>query len=118
MGDNLVKLAEQGAAAILALSFLVALLMGGYFVFRLLPKLHGQAMNAFSSLTVAVTANTDEQRKARHADSVVAEQRHAEVMTTLTEIRRDFLSDDPERTAEHKPVPIEHRRPQHREAHA
>lgn len=111
MSDNLVKLAEQGPAAILALCFLLALLMGGYFLFRLLPKFHGQAMTAFTELTSAVTANTNEQREARKTDSEAAEQRHTEVMTALTEIRRDFLSYDA--AEEHKTNP--RRQPQHRE---
>lgn len=121
MGE-LVRLGELGTSTVLALALLIGLLMVGLFCFRVVPMLHRQAMKAFGDVTTAINTGTEEHRQARKADSVIAEQRHEEIMVTLAEIRRDFLSEDsapnldPNATAEHRPISIEIRRPQ--EVHA
>lgn len=118
MFDNLVKLGELGATTILALVLLVGILLvayfGYYFMFRLLPKLHSEAMAEVRGMRTEVAANLAEQKN----DRFIAEQRHEEVMLKLQEMHRDFLSNSD--TGEHKPVVGDkrtfHSRPQ--EAHA
>lgn len=132
MGDNLVKLGEQGVVVVVLLCLLVFVILVAYAVVRLLPKLHGQAMAVLNSAVVEIRNGITEARESRRSDSTVFRQRHEEIMAGIGELRH-FLShpddsdsstsaasfeDDPNKTSEHKPLVIDKRTNRPMEAHA
>ena len=91
--ETLTKIAEMGPTTVIALVLLVFMLLVVYLIVFLFPRCHRQAMDAFANLTQAINASTQEHRQSRHEDRHVAEVRHAEVLTKLEAIHKDFLSD-------------------------
>lgn len=102
MIDKLTKLGEMGAVVILALvlllAFISAIVLVYLFLFKAVPRMHGEAMQKVTLITGAINQNTEEIRTSRR-DS---ETRHDLIVVHLDRITRkqdamhnDFLSEEP-----------------------